>query len=78
MRLESLRWIAGELREEVLGAGACDGSEMRHEVFLVHADAGVRDGDGLGVFVEFEVDARGINAIADEGLVGVVGEGEVA
>ncbi len=51
---------------------------MRDEVFLVHADAGVGDGEGLVGFVEFEVDARRVDAIADEGLVPVVGEGEVA
>ena len=39
--------VAGELREEVLGAGAGDGAEVRDEVFLVHADAGVGDGEGL-------------------------------
>src|SRR6202042_3083634 len=59
-----LALVAGELREEVLGSRACDGSEMRHEVLLVHAEASVGDGDGLGVFVELEVNARGINALA--------------
>ena len=48
------------------------------EVFLVHADAGVGDGEGLLGFVEFEVDARRVDAIADERLVLLVGEGEVA
>jgi hypothetical protein len=73
-----LAGVAGELCEEVLGAGAGDGAEVRDEVFLVHADAGVGDGEGLVGFVEFEVDARRVDAIADEGLIGVVGEGEVA
>ena len=73
-----LALVARELREKTLGSRTCDGSEMRHEVFLVHADPSVGDGDGFGVFVELEVDARGIDAVADEGLVGVVGEGEVA
>jgi hypothetical protein len=51
---------------------------MRHEVFLDHTGPSVRDGDRLGVFVEPEVDARWIDAVADEGFVGVVGKGEVA
>ena len=50
---------------------------MRDEVFLVHADAGVGDGEGLLLFVELEVDARRIDAVADERLVLVVDEGEV-
>ena len=61
--------VAGELGEEVLGAGAGDGAEVRDEVFLVHADAGVGDGEGLVGFVELEVDARRIDAVADERLV---------
>jgi hypothetical protein len=51
---------------------------VRGEVFLVHADAGVGDGEGLVGFVEFEVDARRVDAVADEDLVGFLGEGEVA
>ena len=47
---------------------------MGDEVFGVHADAGVGDGDGLGFFVERKVDA----GIESELLVGFVGEGEVA
>ena len=78
MRLESLRGVAGELGEEVLGAGAGDGAEVRDEVLLVHADAGVGDGEGLLLFVEFEVDARRVDAAAGESLVLVVDEGEVA
>ena len=58
MRFESLLGVAGELGEEVLGAGAGDGAEVRDEIFLVHADAGVGDGQGLVGFVEFEIDAR--------------------
>ena len=73
-----LAGVAGELGEEVFGAGAGDGAEVRDEVFLVHADAGVGDGEGLVGFVEFEVDARRVDAIADESLVLLVGEGEVA
>lgn len=45
---------------------------------MVHADAGVGDGDGLVLFVEREVDARAIDAVADQRLVGGVGDGEVA
>ena len=44
------------------------------EVFLVHADAGVGEGEGLGSFVEFEVDA----GIEGQVLEVLVGEGEVA
>jgi hypothetical protein len=44
------------------------------EVFLVHADAGVGDGEGVGFFVEEEVDA----GVEGEGLEVVVDEGEVA
>ena len=73
-----LAGIAGELGEEILGAGAGDGAEVRDEVFLVHADAGVGDGEGLVGFVKFEVDARRVDAIADESFVLIVGEGEVA
>jgi hypothetical protein len=51
---------------------------MRGEIFLVHADAGVGDDECLGGLVEFEVNARGVDTVADEGLVGFVGEGEVA
>ena len=70
--------IAGELGEEVLCARAGDGAEVRDEVFLVHADAGIGDGEGLVSFVELEVDARRIDAIADESLVLLVGESKVA
>ena len=51
---------------------------MRYEVFLVHADPGVRDGESFVAFVEFEVDARRGDAAAGEGFVSLVGEGEVA
>ena len=70
--------VARELREKALGSRTGDGSEIRYEIFLVHADSGVRDSDGLRLFIELEVDARGIDAVADQGLVGVVGEDEVA
>ena len=65
--------VAGELGEEVLGSGAGDGAEVRDEVFLVHADAGVGDGEGLVLLVELEIDA----GFEGKGLVGVVGQGEV-
>ena len=70
-----LAGVAGELGEEVLGAGAGDGAEVRDEIFLVHADAGVGDGEGLLGFVELEVDARRVDAVADERLVLVVDRG---
>jgi hypothetical protein len=44
------------------------------EVFFVHADAGVGDGEGVVFFVEEEVDA----GIEVEGLEGIVDEGEMA
>ena len=70
--------VAGELREEVLRAGAGDGAEVRDEVFLVHADAGVGDGEGLVRLRRARGRCAGVDAIADERLVGVVGEGQVA
>jgi hypothetical protein len=73
-----LAGIPRELGKKVLRSRASDGAEVRDEVFLVHADAGVGDGEGLVGFVKFEVDARRVDAIADEGLVPVVGEAEVA
>jgi hypothetical protein len=51
---------------------------VRDEVFLAHADAGIRDGESLVGFVEFEVDTGRVDAIADERLVLIVGEAEVA
>ncbi len=50
---------------------------MRDEFFLVHANPGVGDGEGLRGLIEREVDARRIDAIADERLVLVFGEREV-
>jgi len=47
-------------------------------VFLIHTDARVRDGEGLVGFVEFEVDAWRVDAIADDGLVLGVDEAEVS
>jgi hypothetical protein len=69
--------VAGELGEEVFRSGAGDGAEVSNEVFLVHADAGVGDGEGLLLFVEFEVDARRIDVVADERFVFVVNEGKM-
>ncbi len=65
--------VAGELREEVLGAGAGDGAEVRDEVVFAHADAGVGDGEGVVRFVELEIDA----GVEGEALEGLVGQGEV-
>ena len=66
--------VSGELRQEVLGAGAGDGAEVRDQVLLVHADAGVGDGEGLLLLVQFQIDAR----IEGKRLVGILGEGQVA
>lgn len=51
---------------------------MRDEVFFVHADAGIRDGESLVSFVKFEVNARRVDAIADKSLVFLIGDGKVA
>ena len=69
-----LAGVAGELGEKILGAGASDGAEMGDQIFFIHADAGVGEGDGFGFFVESEIDA----GVEVESLVGLVGEGEVA
>ena len=50
---------------------------MSDEVFLVHPDAGIGDGEGLLLFIKLKVDARQINAVADERLVLVVDESEM-
>ena len=44
--------------DEVGGAGFGDGSQVMDQVLLRHADARVRDGDGLGVGVVFNADAE--------------------
>ena len=49
--------IAGKLGEKVLGAGAGDGAQMRDQILLIHADAGVGDGEGLLLLVELQIDA---------------------
>ena len=69
-----LSGVAGELREEVFRAGAGDGAEVRDQIFFVHADAGVADGERLVLFVEFEIDA----GIEWEALVRVIDERQVA
>ena len=66
--------VAGELGEEVLRARAGDGAQVRDQVLLVHADAGVGDGEGLVLLVELQIDAR----IEGQRLVGVVGQRQVA
>ena len=54
--------------------GAGDGAQVRDQILLVHADAGVGDGEGLLLLVEFQIDA----GIEGKRLVGLVGEGQVA
>ena len=66
--------VPGELREKVLGARAGDGAKVRDQILLIHADAGVGDGEGLVLFVEFQIDSR----IERKRPVGIVGEGQVA
>ena len=65
--------IAGELAQEVFGTRAGDGAQVGHEVFVVHADAGIGNAQRVVLFVEIEIDAR----IEGQRLVGVLGEGEV-
>ena len=47
---------------------------MRDQILLVHADAGVADGEGLVLFVQLQIDSR----IEGERPVGIVGERQVA
>ena len=47
---------AVELVDEGLGAGARDGPQRPGQVIVVHADAVVRNGQGLGLFVDGEGD----------------------
>ena len=49
--------ITGEVVEEVFRAGSRDGTEVRNQVVLIHADTGVADGECGLFFVEVEVDA---------------------
>ena len=46
---------------------------MFHEVGLVHTDAGVGNGKGLGLFIETDV----YSGIEGKALVGVIGDVEV-
>ena len=50
--------VAGELGEEVFRARASDGAQVRDQILLIHADAGVGDGERLLLLIEFQVDAR--------------------
>jgi hypothetical protein len=65
--------VAGELREKVLGSGAGNGAQVRDQIFLVHADAGVGDGEGLVLLVQFQVDP----GIEWESLVSVIDQGQM-
>ena len=56
----------GELCGEGLGAGARDGAQVRGDLFGVHADAVVRDGQGVSVVIHLEGDLEAL--IASEQL----------
>ena len=66
--------VSGELREEVLRAGAGDGAEVGDQVLLVHADARVADGQGFLLFVQLQIDARSERQLP----IGIVGKRQVA
>ena len=66
--------IAGELGEKILGAGAGDRAQVRDQILLIHADAGVGDGQCLVLLVELQIDAR----IKGKALVSLIDERQVA
>ena len=59
------RVLGRELVEEGLGAGAGDGAKPLGQVFAGHADAVVREGQGLGVGIDRDLD-RERSAILDQ------------
>ncbi len=65
--------IAGELGEKVLGARAGDRAQVRGQFLLVHADAGVGDGQCLFLLIELQLDAR----VKGKALVRVIDKGQV-
>ncbi len=62
-----------DLGQEFAGARIGDGAEVVHQVLLAHADAGVGHGEGLGLLVEADIDAR----VEGDRLERLVGEGQV-
>ncbi|MNO62877.1 hypothetical protein D3C76_535590 [compost metagenome] len=50
--------VAGQVLQEVGGAGLGDGAEVGDHVLAAHADAVVFEGDGLGVLVEADADLQ--------------------
>ena len=65
--------IARELREKVLGAGTRDGAQVRDEIVLVHADAGVGDREPVVALVQLQVDAR----VKRQRLVDLIRQGQM-
>ncbi len=66
--------VSGQLGEEVPGSGARNGAQVGDQFLVVHADAGIGDGERLFLFVQFQVDARRKRNT----LVGVVHQSQVA
>ncbi|MNQ81062.1 hypothetical protein D3C85_960670 [compost metagenome] len=50
--------VAGEVLQEVGGAGLGDGAQVRDHLVTAHADAVVLEGDGAGVLVEADADLQ--------------------
>ena len=63
-----LALIAGELREELLGAGLGDGAEIRNRLLAAHADAVVLHRDHARVLVERDADAE-LRIVGDQRFV---------
>jgi hypothetical protein len=64
-----LALVAGELLEELGGAGARDGAEVLDQLLAAHADAVVGDGERAPLGVGLEHDPEG-SVLADEGRLG--------
>jgi hypothetical protein len=61
--------VAGELAEELLGAGLGDGADVLDHLLAAHADAVVADGDGLGILVHADLDLQ-FGILLEQGRVG--------
>lgn len=61
--------VAGELAQEVTGAGLGDGAEVRDGILAAHADAVVVDGEGVGVGIEADTDAQ-VAVVFEQGRLG--------
>ncbi len=66
--------IAGELGEKVFCARAGDGAQVRDQILLIHADAGVGDGECLFLLIELQIDAR----IEGKVLIRIIDKRQVA